>query len=231
MTDRQADIRALLQRSERDLKTISEQYNASLKNRVVAPELKVEIKGFCGNLRSVLDYLAHDIRESCCPNAPRGNRFYFPILPDRPTFEAKAAQWYPGLKISSRAVWDYLESVQPYQANSTWLGAFNTLNNENKHDKLVPQTSTSTQEVRVTSTTGAKVAWNPANVRFGANVKIAGVPVDPTTQMPIPDASQKVEVITWVDFQFAGINVSALWLLRTACEGVKTLSHEISRLL
>ena len=231
MTDRQADIQALLERSERDLTTIAEQYNASLKDRVVAPELKVEIKSFCGNLRSVLDYLAHDIRESCCPNAPSGDRFYFPILPDRLTFEVKVAQWYPGLKKSSRTLWGYLESVQPYQANWTWLGAFNRLNNENKHDKLVPQTSTTTQEVRVTSTAGAKVSWNPANVTFGGNVKIAGVPVDPITQMPVPDPSQEVEVITWVGFQFAGINVSALWLLRSAYEGVKTLSHEIRRLL
>lgn len=41
----------------------------------------------CENLRSILDYIAHDVREALCASADPKARFYFPILPSRQEFE------------------------------------------------------------------------------------------------------------------------------------------------
>jgi len=133
-------------------------------------------------------------------------------------------KWFPDLKTSYPDLWDYLESIQPYHPDYVWLSHFNHLNNENKHGSLVEQTRSERQEVRVTTQGRGQVRWNPQGVKFGPGVRIDGVPVDPRTQLPVPHPSQKVERITWVDFRFEGINVSALQLLKSTLEGVQQLS-------
>lgn len=85
-----------------------------------------------------------------------------------------------------------------------WIGLFNKLNNENKHGDLVEQIRTESKQVKV-DFQGGSVSWNPSAVKFGSGVSIGGVPVNPNTQMPIPHPSQKVEIITWIDFKFQGI--------------------------
>src|SRR5438445_2719326 len=138
---RQANIDALLARSDQDFVNIRGNYEKSLHQKAVSPELKIDIKNFCGNLRSVLDYIAHDVREVCCPLAPQAI-FYFPILPNMESFNATIRKAYPGLQAARPDVWNYLQSVQPYQPNRQWLGDFNRLNNEHKHDNLVEQKRT-----------------------------------------------------------------------------------------
>lgn len=53
-----------------------------------------------------------------------------------------------------------------------------------------------------------------AGVTFGSGVSVMGVPIDPNTQLPISNNIVKTEIVTWVDFQFEDINVSALWLTK-----------------
>jgi hypothetical protein len=78
---------------------------------------------------------------------------------------------------------------------------------------------------------GGSISWNPSSVKFGSGVHIGGVPVNPNTQMPIPHPSQKVEIITWVDFKFQGINVSALWLLKESNAGIDNIATTIKKWL
>jgi hypothetical protein len=229
MSSRGKSRAALVARIDFDLAKVEAGYNASLEARSIAIDLKIDIKNVGENLRSVLDYLAHDVRDKYCPTAKPSERFYFPILPDRAQFEAQVDRWYPGLRTGGPGLWAYLESIQPYQSGREWLGLFNRLNNENKHGDLVEQTRIEIQQVRATSSGGGNVSWNPAGVKFGSGVSIAGVPVDPRTQMPVPHPSLRVEKITWVDFKFAGMNVSALWLLRSAVAGIKGIDAEVER--
>lgn len=232
MRNRKPDIKALLERAQKQFDKINTEYKVSLRDKSISPELKIDIKNFCENLRSVLDYLAHEIREAHCPTAKPKERFYFPILPDILQFTARTEDWFPGLKKSSSQIWDYLESIQPYGGPAVeWLGLFNRLNTENKHDALVEQAKIETEEVRVTTDAGIRVSWNPSSVTFGSGVLVGGVPVNPATQLPTPHPSQKVERITWVDFQFSGINVSALDLLKQALNGTVKISENIFQLL
>jgi hypothetical protein len=230
MGKRKDNIRVLLLRSETDLRKVEVEYSESLSQQQVSTDLQVDIKNLCANLRSVLDYIAHDIREVHCPSADHKARFYFPILRTRTEFEKQVAKGYPGLKTSAPSLWAFLESVQPYRTDWDWIGIFNKINNENKHGDLVAQTRTEIEQVRVSGPV-ATVSWTPQNVRFGRGVFIGGVPIDPGTQMPVPHPSQKVERIIWVDFRFDGENVSALGLLKQALAGVKKISNEVEQWL
>ena len=228
MTDRKQDINALLIRSNDDVTKIEDEYNESLQAQKVSQALRINIKNFCENLRSVLDYLAHEIREKYCTHANPKDRFYFPIRLDYSTFESTLRKSFPDLKSSCPDLWDYLESIQPYHPGYVWLSHFNQLNNENKHGSLVEQTRiVERQEVRVTTQSGGQIRWNSQGVKFGSGVSIGGVPVDPRTQLPVPHPSQKVERINWVDFRFEGINVSALQLLKSTLNGVQQLSTKV----
>ena len=230
MKKRKDSVQTLLKRCESAIQKIEELYNDSLHNQEVNPELQVDIKNFLENLRSVLDYTAHDIRESHCPTANPKARFYFPILPGKKKFEAQTRKWFPDLETNAPDLWKYLESIQPYHDSSRWLGQFNSVNNENKHVDLVAQTKTKTEQLHVSSPSG-KVVWNPENVKFGSGVKIGGVPVNPRTQLPVPHPSQKVERIIWVDFLFKGEDISALCLVKEAFKGVKNIVDKVDHWL
>lgn len=230
MANREDSIQALLTRCDSDLERIAKEYADSLHKQEIRSDLQVDIKNLCENLRSILDYIAHDIRETHCVSADPKARFYFPILPTRPDFDAQMKKSYPGLEAKASDLWNFLERAQPYHDDSRWLGVFNRINNENKHGNLVAQTRTDTEQVRVSFSSG-NVTWNPRSVKFGSGVSIGGVPVDPRTQLPVPHPSQNVERIVWVDFRFQGENVSALGLLRQARDGIKEIATEIRQWL
>jgi hypothetical protein len=230
MGSRQGSIKALLKKADSQIQQIEAEYNKSLHAKAIEPALRVDIKNVCENLRSVLDYLAADIRERYCPKASGTDRFYFPILPDKKTFDNRVDQWFPGLRQAAPALVPALEAVQPFQAGQEWLGHFNRLNNDNKHGDLVEQTCVEAQETKVTGQGGGGVSWT-SGVTFGSGVSVMGVPIDPKTQLPVPHPSIKVERITWVDFQFAGIGISALGLLKRALSAITTIEATIRALL
>lgn len=231
MGSRKDDVRALLDRAQRDLNKLEADYTASLSARMISPDLRIDIKNICGNLRSILDYLAGDVREKCCPTANPNARFYFPVFPARTDFEGQTRTCYPGLETARPDVWHYLESVQPYHAAYEWLGQLNQINNENKHDNLVQQTRTEAPRVTVTTPGGGMVSWDPRAVRFGSGVFIGGVPVDPRTQMPVPHPSITVQQVIWVDFRFKDPDVSAIGLLKEGVKGIGEISTELETLV
>ncbi len=167
MGKRSSDIKALIRRGEIDLKKIEQAYASALYQKIIPSDLQIDIKNFCENQRSVLDYLAHDIREMCCPGANSTDRFYFPICGDARQFEGDVAKSYPGLKAVSPDLWGFLESIQPYHSEWSWLGAFNKLNNENKHGRLVAQKRQETPQVQhhameVVSSAGCRIKFGSA---------------------------------------------------------------------
>ena len=58
-----------------------------------------------------------------------------------------------------------------------------------------------------------------------------GVPIDPRTQLPIPNNIVKTEIITWVDFKFENIDISALWLLKESLKQIESINEGISKFL
>ena len=75
---RKTDIEALLNRADKTLLKINDEYEKALHAKEISADLRIDIKDFFGNLRSVLDYIAHDIVEKYCPTANPKKNLYFP---------------------------------------------------------------------------------------------------------------------------------------------------------
>ncbi len=224
---RAGSIEALIRRARVDFEDVKRSYEASLHEKHVREDLKVSIKNIFENLRSCLDYLAHDIRELKCVGAAPADRLYFPIRPTAKEFSQAVAKDFPGLEIDHPDVFVVLEGAQPY--NEPWLGQFNRLNNHNKHQDLVEQTRTENRQVTV-SRGGGSVSWGPG-VTFGGGVSVMGVPIDPRTQMPVPNREATTTVTTWVDFRFAENNQSVLPFLETSIRHVEQLFNSLRSLV
>jgi hypothetical protein len=224
---RAASIEALLKKANTDFTDLKAVYNASLTEKHVREDLKVVIKNIFENLRSCLDYIAQDIFETHCAAAKKPDRLYFPIRPTPAEFNQAVAKDYPGLQATAKPVYDLFDSVQPYKDD--WLGQFNRLNNHNKHQDLVEQTRTETQQVTV-SRGGGSVSWT-SGVTFTGGVSVMGVPIDPKTQMPVPNTVAKTEVVTWVDFRFKEINQPVLPFVETSVQHVDKIFKAVKPLI
>lgn len=221
---RKTDIEALLERANKEVLKIIEEYNKSLHDKTIGIDLKIDIKNYFNNLRSILDYLAHDIVEKYCPNTNTEDRPYFPISPNQNSFEGIMKKSYPNLSKNYTKIYDVLENIQPYKKpENIWLSSFNKVNNENKHDKLTPQKRIETKRINVSINDGGSVSWNSDAVKFGSGVFIGGVPVNPNTQMPQHSLTQTITIETWVDFQFEDIGISAITLIKESLNGIKTI--------
>ena len=222
---RQNSINALILRTEKAITPLKGDYEAALRAKNISEDIKIDIKNIFENLRSVLDYLAHDISDYLADSQPP--RLYFPILQSIVEFEKVMAKDYSGVKANHPQVYAELEKAQPF--NDPWLGQFNSLNNNNKHQDLVEQTRTESRRVSVTSPTGGGgVSWGPG-VTFGSGVSVMGVPIDPRTQLPVPNNQVKTEIITWVDFKFKDNALSVIPFIELSIERVRQLHEQISK--
>lgn len=223
------NIEALLNKAAQQFEGITKEYNNSLHKKQIEPELKIEIKNFFENLRSVLDYLANEIRESATVNNNGTKIFYFPILPDLASFEKRMNEWFPGLKDGNNNLYLYLLSIQPFQGQQQiWLKQFNEVNIGNKHADLVEQTREEQERVDVNHNQGGGLSYNPKLAKFGTGARIFGSAVDQITNMPFPNPSIQVKRILWVDFRFDGVNVSALALMKKALTEIKEIVGQLN---
>ncbi len=143
-------------------------------------------------------------------------RVYFPIVSKKEDIKsvlgrAKMAD----LETDNPDFYKFIESVQPYSKNYEWLKRFSKFANE-KHIRLTPQTKEMARRVTVTRGKGS-VSWGPG-VTFGRGVSVMGVPIDPATQMPIPNKEVETKVEKWVSFLFEDSDVNVLWLCRKSVE-------------
>jgi hypothetical protein len=217
-------IQALIERAEKDSMTLRMRCEDSLKEKRISEDLKIDIKNLFENLRSCLDYIAHDVFDTCV-GGPEPKRLYFPIRPSKREFESALDESFPDLRTSSPVVYAILEAAQPY--NESWLGKFNGLNNRNKHQDLEEQARTETKRVKV-SKGGGSVSWGPG-VRFGGGVKVMGAPIDPMTQLPVPNSEVTTEIVTWIDFRFRETGDSVLPFIAKSIESVKTIYDKLSK--
>lgn len=206
---------------------LQEDYRSSLETKEVSEELKVDIKNILENLRSCLDYIARDIHDRYIPDTT--TRLYFPIRHTINEFNSAISRYYPGLDQSAPGVYAIIEQAQPY--NDPWLGQFNRLNNDNKHEDLVEQTRTEVRRVTVSSKGGGgSVSWGPG-VTFGSGVSVMGVRIDPRTQMPVPNNTTETKVVIWVDFRFQDNNESVIPFLHKSVNRVESICNAIQSLI
>ncbi len=205
------DTNAVLKKAKKSLDKIETEYEKSLTKQTISDDLLVEIKDFFGNLRSSLDYSRHKV-----------SRFNFPICKTEKEFKNATTDLTPELK-------GVIEKWQPFN-NNQWLAIFNTLNNKSKHITLIPQTRRETTETRVTHPNGSRVSWTQG-VTFGGGVSVMGVPIAPSTQMPVPNNIVKTEKITWVNFEFDNSQIPELEAKISALPFIQNCFNKICQLV
>jgi hypothetical protein len=220
---RETSINALLKKANLDFAELQTAYQSSLHEKQVRDDLKVAIKNIFENLRSCLDYLAQDIFDTHCFPTRKSDRLYFPIRATPEEFRPAIEKDFPNLPSTAKDVFNILESIQPYR--NAWLGDFNKLNNHNKHQDLVEQTRSETKQVTV-SREGGSVSWGPG-VTFGSGVSVMGVPIDPRTQMPVPNTVAKTKVTIWIDFRFKEIGQPVIPFIQTSLQNVEKIFRDL----
>ena len=119
------------------LSSLQKEYRKCITNLAISPEFRTQTQAFLVLLRSLLDFLTHEVA-TFCTNIPR--KIYFPIATTRMSrthFEkALSDKWLPGIDVNRRDIFDYLVSLQHFYSGDDWLPAFHALSNENKHVKL-----------------------------------------------------------------------------------------------
>jgi hypothetical protein len=224
---RKNDIEALISTINSQCLDIESLYRLSLSKKEIDSLLKIKIKNFLENARSILDFCAHDIAGVYQLKSKRG-RIYFPIVAkdkNLKIFEKHIEDYLTDLKLNNPTLWDYLESIQPYHSDYVWLGYLVTIANENKHDKLTSQTK---EEVplRLVIECNGGVIKIPRNsyISLGENCSITigdkaipgGQILSPSSEQVRADEGLSVKKEIWVDFKFVINNdetISALELM------------------
>src|SRR5690606_11233117 len=174
---RTASIEALLRKARESLAPLKVAYEKSLHEKTVRDDLKVDIKNIFENLRSCLDYLAHEMFEKHCRRVTTPKRLYFPISSSPADSQATMAKECPGLGSACPPVLSSPESRRPFSGPGR--GSLNRLNDHNTHPNLVEQVPKQSRSVPVAGK-GSSVSWGPG-VTFGAGVRVMVVPIDPRT--------------------------------------------------
>ncbi len=180
------------------------------------------------NLRSALDYMAHDIYEiSCKPmrqakGKSEPHNIYFPYGRSNADFKSGIGSSLPGLEICSPKTYNLLLSIQPFECGDNWLYDLCSILNESKHDRLTPQKRTETETHKVESK-AASVTIRVGNVRsLPGAIKIGGVPAQFTDKgiITAPSSELTHKRVKWVAFLFEDTNVNILGLLNKAVPGI-----------
>jgi len=200
-------IEALLSVSKKHMALLENEYNASIRDNDVRDELKVTIKNIFENLRSVFDYIARDVFESCCPGATMPDRLYFPVSDNDKKYEDKVRRDFPGLIESHPRIYELMKGIQDTKAQ--WWDAFSQATNANKHDDLLDQIRIERYQVTVTDSSGRSASWT-SGAQFIGHVEVLGVRIDPKTQRPEANDRVTTTEVPHVDFRFSGIDENVL---------------------
>ncbi len=238
MVSRYDDIQAQLQIVDKSLRLITRSYQTSLEDRKVRPQLKIEIKNYLENLRSVLDYLAKEIHERYCSKKTKA---YFPTsCNDCRAFTSHMRRYFPSLEVVRKDVYDKLESYQQYVPNAPKsLPLFATLVNENKHDRLSPQTRTEKRGLKLDFSGGGGIALGPGARITGTGRIVSGGHIldlrgktisGDSPAEDVPDTIKQT-VIIWIGFRFDAIDREVLPFLKEILGVVKNITSNLAQAL
>ena len=233
---RYEDIQAHLWIADKSLERIESSYQISLKDREILPQLKIEIKNYLENLRSVLDYLANEINERYCS---KKTKVYFPTsCYNHNAFASYMRRYFPGLQVAKKDIYDKFESFQSYVPKAPkCLPLFASLVNENKHDRLSPQTRTEKRGLKIdfsggggiTLGPGARITGTGSIISGGHVLDFGGKTISGDSPAEYVPETIKQTVIIWVGFRFDAIDREALPFLKEIISVVRNITRDLSQ--
>ena len=235
---RKSDINALLAEIKARYDAIENLYHDSLAKKEIDLSLKIKVKNYLENARSVLDYCAHDIADVLGITA---KQIYFPIVgkdKDVNSFEGSIGRNLPRLKSRNQKVFDYLESIQPYHLDYAWLSDFAITTSDIKHVQLTPQIKTEIKTINIEHkgtgmrlSGGASINMGPGtSISLGGAVIPGGQVISPDSSLIFGDPRLNVKKEIWVDFRFND-SISALPLLKNINDNLSTIVDEVYKLI
>ncbi len=225
------DIKSQLDRTKELQGELEESCNKDLASHEVSSRTKNLTQEVVLKLRHVLDQAFFSFYEkNYLPNLTaeekKAVRVYFPIVKKKEDLDSVLGRAkMKSLKKDFPDVYSFIDSVQPYNSDYSWLEQFKEVANE-KHIRLTPQIKRETKRVTV-SNHGGSVSWGPG-VTFGKGVSVQGVPIDPQTQLPVPNKTVKTEITKWVSFLFEGTDINVLSFNKKAVEKIEKIVTKIS---
>lgn len=234
---RDSDVRDLLEHVDNHLATIKDAYQRALQSKEVPATLRIDIKNAMENLRSALDYMAHDIAEVVvAPHRVTNNlvpirRVYFPYGRDKQAFEESSQRTLPDLRALNLRVFDIIAAIQPHTCGDMWLYDFCSTLNDNKHDALSAQERSERKSYKIGRAGGGPTISAPAGAIKAppGAISIGGAPVtfDPSTGIPVQTPGLDVQVVTWVSFKFKDTNVEVYPLIEAATTAIRRTSEQL----
>ena len=238
---RQQSVKSILEHAEKDLSKIKVEYKSSLHSKEISSLLQIDVKNLMENLRSALDYIAHDIYERVikpdriAAGEKEIKEIYFPYGKDENGFNSRLGACLPKLDILCPTAFKIIERIQPHKCGNDWLFNLCSILNKNKHDQLSPQTREEKRGLKLDFAGGGGFMLGPSAVIKGTGRIISGRGVldlkgntisgeSPAQNLP-PTIKQRI--ILWVGFRFAGTRIEVLTLLELATKEIKLTANLI----
>jgi len=234
--NRYKDVLALIQETNKQYEEVIGLYDKALRDKSL--DIRIKVKNLMENLRSILDYTARDIYESACRphreklNKPNPRNIYFPYGRYEEDFKSSITNSLPDLEVLCQPIYKIIKEVQPFVSSNPWICDLCTINNENKHDRLIPQTRDEVETYTVEGNQGSvSVIVNNPNVQVTSQpgaVRIFGVPAQFTPEgIKTAPSNLKHKRTFWVSFVFEGTSINVLALLKIAVPKVEALVTSI----
>jgi hypothetical protein len=215
------DIQSQLDRAKELLQDLGKACNDDLQAKNVSGKTRNLSQEVLLKIRHLLDQSIYKFFEKhYLPNLTEADKksakVYFPAVSKKEDLKSVLGRAKMGdLETSHQDFYKFIDSVQPYNQDYLWLKHLANYASE-KHIRLTPQTKTKTRRVTV-SRGGGSVSWG-TGVTFGGGVSVMGVPIDPATQMPVPNNVAETKIENWVSFLFEDSDVNVLWLCKKSVE-------------
>lgn len=237
------DAKDLVTYAADELTKIRKAYNESLSDQSVKRTLLIDIKNLMENLRSGLDFTAHGLFERYGTSSRKNPNVYFPYASLGQTQAAfqsanRIEICIPGISSSRPDILAKLESYQHYtHPDNRWLPQFMDLNNENKHERLTPQTREEARHLRLASG-GASISLGPGSsisMGPGTSIRMGGMTISGGQQIsgdrPAQFSGHGNQTVTvWVSFNFESNGEPVLPFLENAVNKTRQIVTELENM-
>ncbi len=240
------DVRLLIDELNTQYSKIDELCRLSIVQKHIPDALKIKIKHFLGDAQSILDYCACDIGDHY-----ELIRLYitgFPVVYRKKDlnlegFEKRLRSKFKGsLKMKDPALFNYLESIQPYHSDYIWFGHFWKIINEFKHIRLAPQSRIETPELEM-EYNGLSITVTGKGQSFSlppnTSISMGGAPIfggkiitaDSQPDQIRRDKRINIKKQIWVNIVFDGTEISVLGLIKKINSDIPKIAENVYKLL
>jgi hypothetical protein len=199
---RKSDIQECLQEVYVSIQELLELQQKALSSLDITELKRVKIKDCLANLKSCLDYLTVDIYETIFGPLVTGiktprqiekekEKLKFPYGNNETDFRAMCQGSFPNLSNLNRALYELIESIQPYKdSDNDWIVPLAKKNNHLKHNDLHKQERRDETEINIPGALSMQGSFEGFSM---TNCIIDGVP---TGDIHIPDSKNPA---SWIN--------------------------------